>query len=107
MRSKAQYRELSLLAARILQQLEMRNLVFIQCDKFAIYYGVAFHAFKRFRDFDVAVADDLAVAAIESYDRKANATNAVCQNELIKAGKPYPRSCPTCGLTGPCVKGIE
>jgi hypothetical protein len=25
-----------------------------------------------------------------------------CQRELRAAGKPYPRTCPTCGLFGPC-----
>src|SRR4051812_8609449 len=43
----------------------MRNPIFIQGDKFAVYHGVAFHAFERFRNLDVAVADDLAVAAVK------------------------------------------
>lgn len=31
----------------------------------------------------------------------------VCQIELMKSKKPYPRTCPTCGLSGACVKGLE
>jgi len=29
-----------------------------------------------------------------------------CQIELMNAGKPYPRTCQTCGLGGACVKGL-
>lgn len=29
-----------------------------------------------------------------------------CQHELMAAGKPYPRSCQTCGLFGQCHKRI-
>lgn len=32
---------------------------------------------------------------------------SVCQREAILAGGAYPRTCPTCGLVGPCVKGIK
>jgi hypothetical protein len=31
---------------------------------------------------------------------------AICQKELIVAKKPYPRTCPTCELGGPCAKGL-
>lgn len=30
-----------------------------------------------------------------------------CQLELRQAGKAYPRTCPTCGLSGACVKGLS
>jgi hypothetical protein len=30
-----------------------------------------------------------------------------CQLELRQAGKAYPRTCPTCGLSGACVKGLN
>jgi hypothetical protein len=30
----------------------------------------------------------------------------ICQIEAINAGGSYPRSCPTCGLAGVCVKGL-
>jgi hypothetical protein len=30
-----------------------------------------------------------------------------CQRELRLAGKAYPRTCPTCGLSGACVKGLS
>ncbi len=29
---------------------------------------------------------------------------SACQKEMIAAGIPYPRTCPTCGLFGKCVK---
>ena len=53
------------MAERVLQQLKMRDPVLVECDEFAVDHGVACDAFERFRDFDVTVADDLAVAAIE------------------------------------------
>lgn len=31
---------------------------------------------------------------------------SLCQIELMNAGKPYPRTCQTCGLGGACVKGL-
>lgn len=30
-----------------------------------------------------------------------------CQLELKAAGVAYPRTCPTCGLSGACVKGLS
>lgn len=30
-----------------------------------------------------------------------------CQIELMNAGGAYPRTCPTCGLSGACVKGLQ
>ena len=30
-----------------------------------------------------------------------------CQLELKAAGAAYPRTCPTCGLSGACVKGLS
>ena len=30
-----------------------------------------------------------------------------CQKELMLAGKPYPRTCSDCGLTGPCKRGYD
>jgi hypothetical protein len=54
------------MAERILHQLEMRNPVFVQGNEFAVYDRIAFHTFERFGDFDIAVADDLAVAAVKS-----------------------------------------
>jgi len=30
----------------------------------------------------------------------------VCQLEEKAKGKMYPRTCPTCGLSGPCHKGL-
>jgi hypothetical protein len=32
---------------------------------------------------------------------------STCQIEAINAGGAYPRSCPTCGLAGKCVNGLE
>lgn len=29
-----------------------------------------------------------------------------CRIEMINAGRAYPRTCPTCGLTGNCVNGL-
>ena len=43
----------------------MRDAVFVERNEFAVDDGVAFDAFERFRDFDVAVADDFAVAAVK------------------------------------------
>lgn len=31
----------------------------------------------------------------------------VCQIEERDAGRSYPRTCPTCKLTGPCAKGLD
>src|SRR5450432_3528132 len=58
-------KQLSLVAQSVLQQLKMRNPVFVQCDEFAVNNGVAFDAFERLRDLDIAVANDLAVAAVK------------------------------------------
>jgi len=58
--------ELRLVAERILHQLKMRCPVFVQGDEFAVNHRVAFHAFERPGNFHVAVANDLAVAAVES-----------------------------------------
>src|SRR5882757_6186810 len=57
--------QLRLLAERVLQQLKMRHAFLVERDKFAVDHGVAFYALERFRNFDVAMADDLAVAAVE------------------------------------------
>ncbi len=57
--------QLRLAAEGVLQQLKMRDAFFVERHELAVDHGVAFHAFERFRDFDVAMADDLAVAAIE------------------------------------------
>ena len=51
---------------RILQQLKMRHPVRVERDEFAVDHGVTLYAFESFRDLDVTVTDDLAVAAIES-----------------------------------------
>ena len=51
---------------RILQQLKMRNPVLVERNEFAVDHGVTVHAFESFRDLNVAVTDDLSVAAIES-----------------------------------------
>lgn len=50
---------------RILQQLKMRDAVRIQRDELAVDDRVALYALERFRDFHVALSDDLAVAVIE------------------------------------------
>jgi hypothetical protein len=57
--------QLRLMAERVLQKLEMRNAVFADRYQLAIDNGIALHAFERFRNFDVAVAHDLAVAAVK------------------------------------------
>src|SRR5262249_26310666 len=57
--------QLRLMAKRVLQKLEMRNAVFADCYKFSVDNRIALYAFERFCNFDVAVADDLAVAAIK------------------------------------------
>lgn len=31
----------------------------------------------------------------------------ICRNELFKAGKAAPRTCPTCGLSRACAKGLN
>jgi hypothetical protein len=43
----------------------VRHALLVQCDKFAIDHGVGFNAFECFRDLEIIVADDFAVAAIE------------------------------------------
>src|SRR4051812_49609114 len=58
--------QLRFMAQRVLQQLEMRDAVFSDRDEFAVDHGVALHALQRFGNLDIAVTDDLAVAAIES-----------------------------------------
>jgi hypothetical protein len=50
-------------AERVLQKLKMRYAVFIERDEFAVYHGIASYGFERFGDFNVAVTDDLAIAA--------------------------------------------
>ena len=50
---------------RVLEQLEARDAVPVERYEFAIEDGVDLHALQRARDLDVAVADDLAVAAVE------------------------------------------
>jgi len=32
---------------------------------------------------------------------------SICQIEEREAGRSYPRTCPTCRLTGPCAKGLD
>jgi hypothetical protein len=44
----------------------MRNPILADRDEFAVDHGVTLHAFESFRDLDVAVTDDLAVATIQS-----------------------------------------
>src|SRR6476620_2491394 len=58
--------QLRLVAQRILQQLKMRDAVFIKSDELAIDYGISLDTLERFRDFDVAVANDLAIPAVKS-----------------------------------------
>jgi len=53
------------MAERILEELEMREAIFTYRYKFAIDYRIVLYAFQCFRNFDVVVADDLAVAAVE------------------------------------------
>ena len=50
---------------RILQQLEMRDAFFVERHEFAVDYGVAPCAFERLRHFDIAVTNNLAVAAVQ------------------------------------------
>ena len=57
--------QLRFMAQRVLKQLEMRDAVLSDRDEFAVDHGVALHALQRFGDLDIAVADDLAVAAVE------------------------------------------
>ena len=57
--------ELRLMAQRVLQELEARDAVRIEGDEFAIEHRVDLEALESTRDLDVAVADDLAVAAVE------------------------------------------
>jgi len=52
-------------------------------------------------------------AADENRNREAEAEalgvipgSTICRQELINAGQPYPKSCPTCGLFGQCKKGL-
>jgi hypothetical protein len=53
------------MAQRVLKQLEMRDAVFSDRDEFAVDHGVALDALQCFGDLDIAVTDDLAVAAVE------------------------------------------
>jgi uncharacterized small protein (DUF1192 family) len=32
---------------------------------------------------------------------------AICQIEEREAGRSYPRTCPTCGINGPCAKELD
>ena len=54
------------MAQRVLKQLEMRDTVLSDRDELTVDHGVARHARQRFGDLDIAAADDLAVAAVES-----------------------------------------
>ena len=76
--------QLRFMAQRVLKQLEMRDAVFSDRDEFAVDHGVALDALQRSGDLDIAVADDLAVAAVE--------------RDLAAAGFPRPsgsrRTCP-------------
>jgi hypothetical protein len=51
-------------AQRILQQLEMGDAVLADGDELPVDDRVGLYAFKRLRDLDVRVADDLSVAAV-------------------------------------------
>src|SRR3954464_9550622 len=53
------------MAQRVLKKLEMRDAVLSDCDELAVDHGVALDALQRFGDLDIAVADDLAVTAVE------------------------------------------
>ena len=57
--------QLRFMAQRVLKQLEMRDAVFSDRDEFAVDHGVALDALQCFGDLDIAVTDDLAVAAVE------------------------------------------
>src|SRR4051812_6952666 len=54
------------MAPRVLEELEVREAVTTDRHQFAVDHSIVLDALQRFRDFDVVVADDLAVAAIES-----------------------------------------
>src|SRR4029077_5864727 len=57
--------QLGFMAECILEKLEARDALAVERDQFAIQHGVGFHPLKRLRDFDITVADDLAVATVE------------------------------------------
>jgi hypothetical protein len=57
--------QLRFISQRVLQQLEMRDAGRIEGHESAVDHGVALAALERLRHFDVAVTDDLAVAAKE------------------------------------------
>jgi hypothetical protein len=52
-------------AKSVLQKLEVRDPVPIERHEFAIDHRIPCDAFERFGDFDVVVADDLAITAVE------------------------------------------
>ena len=57
--------QLGLMTERVLEQLKTRDALAVERYQFAVEDGVYLHALQRLSDLEVAMADDLAVAAVE------------------------------------------